>query len=217
MYIKRGPDPRDEERQELIFHTLKNHVSLGFNELHRALKIEIGSKETLSKELDALIKKHEVEKDIDSKKYKVSSLSLFNAEFELTSKINEEIKKESMNESNSKKLLESLIKWMGILSMYCALKQIETGREWTSISSRYATNENGLLAPLKRHIINQSLNPKDINELRSLFSDLSMSKDAIKKIKELERELGDSYPTEIGHLDLALQDLEGSWEAPGSA
>jgi hypothetical protein len=204
MSVTRGPDPRNEERQELILHTLKKHGSIGFNKLHEILRIEIGSKETLSKELISLIKKREIKKD-ENEKYSLLGSSLFNAQFELMSTINEYINKESDNGMNGKKLIDLLTKWSGILSMYCAIKQIETGREWTRISSGYATHDNGTLAFLKRYIIYKAINPKDLDELRiSWSSELNENKETRKRVMELLNNFKSSYQTEIELLDTAL-------------
>lgn len=209
MISKRGPYSKDRERFPLILAILKKHLhGIGLNELHRILRINKG---TLIGDLNKLKISHEVEQDSVTEKYRVSSTSLYLAEFELTSKINEEIKKESSNESDSKKMIESLIKWTGILSIYCALKQIETNREWTIISSGYISKDNYLLAFLKRYItkpaIPEDVKPEDMgsevirNVLNLWSSDLTRetkTEDKAKnRIRELKTIFEEYYETEV--------------------
>jgi hypothetical protein len=160
LLVKRGPIPKNAERQKLILKTLKRQESTGLNQLHIKLKNEIPSKDTLYKDLQDLIKEKEVEQDSE-RKYKISGLSLFEIELELQSIIREEIIKSSYNETNPVELINSLVKWSGIIAVLCALNEIETTRNWTKISSNYVSYEGYLIANLKRYIIKSAI-PDDV-------------------------------------------------------
>lgn len=204
MSAKRGPSPRDEERQELILHTLKKQGSLGFSEIHKILKIEIGSKETLSKELSGLIHKHEIQKDESTGKYTLLGSSLFNAQFDLTSKINEQIRKNSDGERNPEQIIEELIKWSGVLSLFCALKEINTNRDWTKISANYMSKDNYLKAFLKKYVINNSIDPNVSEVFKIWNSDLTQNPRMREKINDLEKLFLNNHREEVELLSAVL-------------
>ena len=189
---------------------------LGFNELHSLVEHEIKSDTTFSNLLKDLRWEYEIEKDGVDGKYRILEASLYKANSALTGAISKYVKERSKKESDPEKMLEALSKSIGGLSVYCAIQQIKTNRDWTRIASDYVSNVNYLLAFLRRYIVNSGLKLNGIEptipRVRKLMSEgvNLMKEDTVFKsiLAELEFFADDLYPSRLKEIINELNKLE---------
>lgn len=214
---RKARTPRQLKNRETILQILEeNNTGLGFNELHDRLKIHIGSKSTLSKLLKELRWEREIEQDGIDKKYRIVEASLYKSSSALKGAVSKYVRERSKKERDAKKMLEALSKSIGGLSVYCAIQQIKTNRNWTRIASDYVSNDNYLLAFLKRYIIDSGLELKGVEPtsriLRELWSEgVNLMKEDIvfeEKLAELEFLADDLYPSRLREIIIELDKLE---------
>jgi len=215
---KTGPRSKSKENKILILDALADiPQGLGWTELHNLVKHEIKAPATFSKLLKELMWEYEIEKDGIDKKYRILEASLYKANSALTGSISKYVKERSKKESDPEKMLEALSKSIGGLSVYCAIQQIKTSRNWTRIASDYVSNDNYLLAFLKRYIIYSGLEELKgveptypiVRELMSEGVNL-MKEDTVfeAKLAELEYLSYDLYPSRLKEIINELSKLE---------
>ncbi len=214
---RKARTPRQLKNREMILQTLEeNNAGLGFNELHDKIKLHIGSKSTLSKLLKELRWEREIEQDGIDEKYRILEASLYKSSSSLTGAVSKYVRERSKKESDPEKMLEALSKSIGGLSVYCAIQQIKTNREWTKIASDYVSKDNYLLAFLRRYIIDSGLELKGVEPAIPLVRELMsggvdlMKEDTIfeAKLAELEFLADDLYPSRLREIINELSKLE---------
>ena len=214
--VRTGPYSQSKKNKKMILDVIaENPQGLGFTDLHNKLT-EIKSKNTLSKLLKELRWEYEIEKDGMDGKYRMLEASLYKANSALTGAISKYVKERSKKESDPEKLLEALSKSIGGLSVYCAIQQIKTNRNWTRIASDYVSKDNYLLAFLKRYIIYSGLELKGVEPtypfVRKLMSKgVNLMKEDIvfeEKLAELEFLSDDLYPSRLREIINELSKLE---------
>ena len=215
--VRRGPYSKSKENKILILDALADSPQgLGWKELHKRVEHEIKSPTTFSNLLKELRWEYEIEKVGIDEKYRILEASLYKANSALKGAISKYVNERSKKESDPEKMLEALSKSIGGLSVYCAIQQIKTSRDWTRIASDYVSNDNYLLAFLKRYIINSGLELKGVEptypRLRELWSEgvNLMKEDHVfeAKLAELEFLAYDLYPSRLREIINELSKLE---------
>lgn len=128
-------------------------------------------------------------------------LKIFQLKLQALSLINSKI---GEVERQDGRLIETLFKWVGILSVFNALQQIKTGQPYDQITKYYISHISGLQIPLRRRILAPLFT--SLEDL-STITKLTKPTEALGEIPEckpiienLEKALRQAHPKEIDAL-----------------